>query len=559
MQIWAPLIALLVACICFGALLASYVVIQLVWPRAETYPVWVRAALGLIVFGLTGYAAFFVAVANVDAFFILKVAYFAAVPAIVIWGAIKGIYGRLEIAFVSGLVLIALFYVALLFSVAPEGDPLAIAANRYSHKLPIDNRLPKILAEQVLGTGVRTPLVGDWLASDRPPLQAGLYMLLKLGACEFGYQVLSMCLQLLALAGIAVLLKATGGLTARVFALTLVAIAISPIFLIFTVFVWPKLLAAAYALIATAFVVGYARGDVGKRLASVGIGLAAGLSFVAHGGTAFFLLGMGLSALLILRTPLIVWIGAVASFVALYLPWFYFQKVIDPPGDRLLKWMLAGQIEPTDKSFGTVLAEAYGAVSFDSWLEGRFENLAKVTGDAGQHMGQLVSTVFSLGESGSSVLSAIRASEFFGFLPAQQLLLGIGGVAIAVAATRLQSWRREYVFLGLTVTLALTVWILLMFEPGSTVNHQGAIATNLLLTALLAIAIGRLDWRILAIVVGVTLWLNFKLYVAKGVEDLSIDWAWSSVAALCIAGLSIAFIVGARSQAPVLEKSGQCG
>ena len=170
---------------------------------------------------------------------------------------------------------------------------------------------------------------------------------------------------------------------------------------------------------------------------------------------------MGLAALLVLRTPLIVWAGAAMSFVAVYLPWFIFQKFIDPPGDRLLKWMLAGHIPPTEKGFREVLWDAYGSLTLDTWVDGRLANLSSISGGLIDHTKQLLYALFPLGERSSDIVGGIRAAEFFGLLPAQQLLLSIGIVAAIVNVARGVTWRREYVFLGTAVLLAIVAWVCL--------------------------------------------------------------------------------------------------
>ena len=69
----------------------------MLWPPSETYPCWVRAALTLILFGLSGYVAFFVALISIDTFLVLKGVYLTLVLAFLVSGAIKGYYGWWEL------------------------------------------------------------------------------------------------------------------------------------------------------------------------------------------------------------------------------------------------------------------------------------------------------------------------------------------------------------------------------------------------------------------------------------------------------------------------------
>ena len=69
------------------------------------------------------------------------------------------------------------------------------------------------------------------------------------------------------------------------------------------------------------------------------------LSVLAHGGTAFALLAF-VPFLIPLRRKVtavgVAWCAAAAA--ALYLPWMMYQRFVAPPGDRVVKWILAGVI-----------------------------------------------------------------------------------------------------------------------------------------------------------------------------------------------------------------------
>src|SRR5205807_3656508 len=96
-----------------------------------------------------------------------------------------------------------------------------------------------------------------WLSSDRPPLQ----MAYVLAARPFGswtsglhYQVLGVALQQLWIVGMWALLDA-GRLRARTSALVLTAALVSDIAILHGFFVWPKLVAVGFLLMAAAFIV----------------------------------------------------------------------------------------------------------------------------------------------------------------------------------------------------------------------------------------------------------------------------------------------------------------
>ena len=54
-------------------------------------------------------------------------------------------------------------------------QPLTTAMTRFSHPLPPDNEIPRFFADWYFHHGNQgpPPPFGDWLSSDRPPLQVG--------------------------------------------------------------------------------------------------------------------------------------------------------------------------------------------------------------------------------------------------------------------------------------------------------------------------------------------------------------------------------------------------
>ena len=73
-----------------------------------------------------------------------------------------------------------------------------------------------------------------------------------------------------------------------------------------------------------------------------------------------------------IRWRTIAWGTAAAAL--LYLPWAWYQKRYDPPGDLLLKAHIAGIVDQT-RSFGQLLRSAYGRLSFGEWVYNKLENI----------------------------------------------------------------------------------------------------------------------------------------------------------------------------------------
>lgn len=256
-----------------------------------------------------------------------------------------------------------------LWAFGPTGfdNIIQVARERWpGHVATLDNTLPLILADAILAGHVPTPLVGDWLASDRPPLQTGLYLLLAVAYVDAGYQVVGMALQMLCIPACFALARALGA-TLLVAVLVAVAAFFTPLVLVSGIFVWPKLCAAAYLIFAASL---YFAPASERSLTRNGLlfGTMCAAAALLHGGSLFALIGMALAALFLRQLPSLRYLfGVTVSFVALYAPWLAYQRFIDPPGDRLLKWHLAGLIEVDPRPALTAIRDVYNAMSTQEW------------------------------------------------------------------------------------------------------------------------------------------------------------------------------------------------
>lgn len=247
-----------------------------------------------------------------------------------------------DLARASDLVLPVTLYALLVVWVAfyPFADVFTEAAGERLFTLRTDNILPMLLADQIRSGHLFHPMIGDWLASDRPPLQAGLCLLFGVKNGMF-YQVLSTWLEASSLLSIAVLLHRNSQAAFRWGIYFLLGI--SAIYLQTTAFVWPKLLAASFTTLLYCLVVENVTPDLRPSAKAAAAGLLACLSLLAHGGAIFALPGVTVVALLRKQFP---WAKnaavAVTAFIVPIVPWLLFQKLVDPPGDRLLKWHIAG-------------------------------------------------------------------------------------------------------------------------------------------------------------------------------------------------------------------------
>lgn len=274
---------------------------------------------------------------------------------------------------------VTLFYCAIAYGLRePWPQPWAgYIAIRFLPLLPNDNTIPMVFADRLLTGSDPRHLVGDWLSSDRPPLQAGLALMQ--GAAwrhyrlfELHYQLAGVFMQAM-FVPVAWLLLTVWGSPRRLRALVVLLVASSGFCLVNGTYVWPKLLAGALTLLPTVFVIENPR----SRLANLFAAAAMALGLLAHMGSVFFALPWCVWYLSRAGRPS--WRSAAmaaALGAALLAPWLGYQKVYEPPGDRLAKWHLANSIGIDSRGVLSTVADGYRAVGLGGALELKRQNLA---------------------------------------------------------------------------------------------------------------------------------------------------------------------------------------
>ena len=366
--------------------------------------------------------------------------------------------------------------------------------------LPGDDMLPRFLADSIGdGDDPRHSFAG-WLSSDRPPLQAGLVLLQRpfvppLLWISQGYPLLAVICQLTWVAGVWGLLRTMGASIAR----SVVALAlISSTYFVYlnTVFTWPKMLAGALVLLSLSIVLRIVlERRVATRDEELFAALAAALGVLSHGGVAFVLVSLAAVWLLpVVRPKWTVLARGFMLFVVLLLPWSLYQKLYDPPADRLLKWHLAG-IESADdhRAFGPTFVASYEAAGLTGAAANKWANF-KATLPSPEWLG-----TWMLNDS-----QAIAISNDASFLtPWGALGVLNTGWLVLLALPFLQRRPRETLACGIVLgvcLLGMAFWIAVIFGPHGTVNHTGSYAINLGLAAALALLVTRLPVPLVGLV-----------------------------------------------------------
>jgi len=317
--------------------------------------------------------------------------------------------------------------------------PLITATTRFSHPLPGDNQIPLFFAEWFFqhGHGGVPPIFpGEWLASDRPPLQVGYVLSQRAFGWDvkgLNYQVLGVVLQQLWIVGLWALLLAAR-VSRRTRGLSMVVVLVSDLAIVNGFFVWPKLLPAAMLLAVAALVMTPLWQEMrGRAWAAALIAALCGVAMLGHGSSVFGIIPLALVAAY-RGLPSWRWIAVgLAVGIAIMAPWSAFQKYDSPPGNRLAKWTLAGSTAVDNRSTSEAIFTAYGEVGVGGALDNKVENFTTMIG--GGEAYDALRNAFDTGNL-TEIVRAFRIVFFFYLLPSMGLLL-VAPVAMAVA------WRRR--------------------------------------------------------------------------------------------------------------------
>jgi hypothetical protein len=426
-------------------------------------------------------------------------------------------------------------------------NPLGTSAVRFSAQLPADNSIPYFFAEWFFHNGHSSapPIFpGEWLASDRPPLQVG-YMLSQRpfwwGSSELQYEVLGVVLQQLWIVGLwALLTAAKVGRVTR--ALAVGAVLVSDVAIVNGFFVWPKMLPAAMLLGAAALVVTplwpKLRGSLwGAALVAALFALA----MLGHGSSVFGIIPLALVAAF-RGLPSWRWIGVVllTGFVLLA-PWSAYQTYGDPPGNRLVKLQIGGDTEIDDRGSVETIVDSYREVGFGGALHDKAQNYIAMAGGKlmADHLTEGVGAVEE--DNLTLFVEDMRNIFFFNLLPSLGLLLF---VPLAMLGWRRRGRLRpaEWSF-ALTCLLVFAIgaigWGLLLFGnvAARTVIHQGSYLLPVLGLCGTVVGLRAVLPRFAIYFVGLSALLMLALYVPALQPEPETGYSfWAAL----IAGVSLA-------------------
>jgi len=389
--------------------------------------------------------------------------------------------------------------------------------HRFLWAMPVDNDLPRQLADCVVSYNLDSKRCfqgqGFWQSSDRPPLFASaIAFAIGLDRDNFHYykvyQNYGTILQTTWINAL-VYFGLSIGMKLHSLRFLLISAIFSGVYLFNSVFLWPKLITALPCSFAFVKVVLEKQGRFRKNLQVFGF-LSLGLAYLFHGAILFTLIPIFLLYFWKNRT-IANWklhLPKIVFIFLLILPWSLYQKWYDPPGDHLLKMRFAGQRNLDDpilyrnhprlvegESFLEAIKKSYTVVPKEDLINNRISNF--LTFFYWDHpFGK--EAVFSIIELGRW----IKSHQFFYTLLAfDSLIFGF----------LLWSWnwmtnsaegRASGSKIILVLWISVLLWILLMFEPGATVIHQGSYMNLIFLSLLVTRGfekLGRVRWFLFAL------------------------------------------------------------
>jgi hypothetical protein len=456
----------------------------------------------------------------------------------------------------------SVFLVFLGFIHGGAQAPLGTAATRFSQQLPSDNDIPLFFAEWFYAHGHGgTPAVfpGEWLASDRPPLQVG-YLLSQqpfaFNTAELNYEVLGVCLQQLWIVGLWALLLAAG-VGRRTKALAMITVLVSDLAIVNGFFVWPKMLPAALLLAAAALILTPLWEEVrGKLWAGAMIAALFGLAMMGHGSSVFAIVPLAILAVF-RGLPSWRWLGvALGVFVLVMVPWSAYQSYGDPPGNRLVKWQIGGVIEIDERGTLETIEDSYREAGVGGMLHNKAENFV-VVGGGGPFVDYVSHAVSAIGDGDwGNAVQEMRWALFYYLLPSLGLLL-LGPIAMLIGRKRRRSrdrpaeWKLAREALIVTA-IGIVFWCLLMFGNGASraVVHQGSYLLPVL--GMVAGICGlRAVWpRAGAWIVGIWAVFMLALYVpySPAPEGTIFSFFSALIVAVCLVGFGLVAFGRERSR-----------
>lgn len=397
---------------------------------------------------------------------------------------------------------------------SPEGVPM----DRFLRSMPPDPLLPHWFAEILARGDPVTPFFSDWLTSDRPPLQTCLNLMVwPFIPKRIGYQALGIAAQCWVWIGLWAYLRQLR-VNTQTTAIILCGSICSGFFFLNSIFCWPKLLPAAFVLLGAGLLFEGPKTEVPKSSTMIWAAACMSFAYLSHGGSIFGILAVALVYLIQRRAinSRFVLTSGLVCFL-LVLPWSLYQRFIDPPGDRLVKYHIAGREAIDPRGSLTVIREAYAAKTWSEILNDRLANVRMLFWKHGQITERFSNVIHSSPETKTTAYNylryGLREAAFFHYFQAPgPLLFGLLGFIYAFVRRIKDESRNAAYTTSLFFLLSAFIWCALLFTREMTVIQTSAYFTG----ACLFICAG----------IGLSYWPKPVIYSILILNLLWFFWIW---------------------------------
>jgi hypothetical protein len=425
-------------------------------------------------------------------------------------------------------VLVSLFFVLLLY-VADTGAGSWQANARFWPAIwSSDNNIAMQVAETVYRERSIESLLGNWTVSDRPQIQTGIQLILRPFSSlyfltsahgqhlHYFHHTIGVVMNTFWVLALIHLLREMQ-LSVRARAATIFAVVFTPFAIFNSVYVWPKMLSGTFgvlALVPVAAPILRARPrDEIYRALPYTAALAA-LSLLSHGGGVVFLIGLVIWLFWRagLPRPSVIVVSALVG-LAILLPWQMWQRLIDPPGNALLKSAFAGTYgfgEPDIGVLDTIRRE-FAAITPLYWLQLKWDSLLVL--------------FYGHWESpfDTNWTSSRRWHDFF-FLFPSTWAYSLAALSVLIRSSPVRRWEtaaETYSWCRSLAAIALigigVNWLLFWGPP---IVHQQAYACVLVLLVAGIVggglSLGSLSYPLYAITLAYTTWVWLLLPLGNG-------------------------------------------
>ena len=449
--------------------------------------------------------------------------------------------------YTTGIIIVILIIPILLsWQAFTNKQPFEISREMF-FDLPNDNEISHYLAKAIRNDTYTSPLFGDWLGSDRPPLQAGFLLMLEpvLNLFNFSHEpdfILSYIAQTAWIFGALSLLSVVvnkrhsfvryAGITSTTF---------TGLILVNSVFTWPKLLAAGYLLLSVSLMIPALSVSRNKDPLPFGLWVSAGtataLASLSHGASLFAIIPLVLMMMYHLLTVGFTRLSKcflffLGPFVFLQSAWLMWQRFGDPPGYRLIKWHLAGVLPIDERGLAETLIDSYREIGLTRAIQFKWENIQVLFTN-----GNLSWTPYKeIGDSSSAVVT-----DFFGVFAAISWILPMAiGLMLVIVAKKVSGRSQPtyepggILFAVVWWISSVLVWSLLMFGPASTINHQGPLIVGIVPLLVISTALADRNptlWLLTAMLQSLIF-----LYVYIGRLNETVNSGYTSVLTVLLTG-----------------------